>query len=89
VESREKGISYVKQKERSLTGLVISCRNCFLKHFIDEKREGKIEVTRRRGGRHKQLLDDLKERRGYWKLNEEVIDRTLWKSRFGRGYIPD
>jgi hypothetical protein len=24
-----------------------------------------------------QLLDDLKENRGYWKLKEEVIDRAL------------
>jgi hypothetical protein len=35
-------------------------RNCLLKHAI----EGKIEVTRRLGRRSKQLLDDLKEKRG-------------------------
>jgi len=40
----------------------------------------------RRGRRRKQLLDDLKETRGCWKLNEEAIDRTLWRKRFGRGY---
>jgi hypothetical protein len=34
-------------------------RNCFLKHV----NEGKIEGTRRRGSRHKQLLDGLKENR--------------------------
>ena len=33
--------------------------------------------------RYKQLQDDLKEKRGYWQLNEEALDRTLWKSRFG------
>jgi hypothetical protein len=42
--------------------------------------------TRRRGRRHKQLLDDLKEARGYWKLKEEAQDHTLWKNQFGRGY---
>jgi hypothetical protein len=36
-------------------------RNCLLKHVI----EGKIERTRRRGSRHKQLLDDFKEKRIY------------------------
>jgi hypothetical protein len=36
----------------------------------------------------KQLLDDLKEKRIYWKLKEEALDRTLWRTRFGRGYGP-
>jgi hypothetical protein len=30
-------------------------------------------VTERRGRRRKQLLDDLKEKRGYWKLKEKAI----------------
>jgi hypothetical protein len=38
--------------------------------------EGKIELTRRRGRRSKQLLDDLKEKRRYLKLKEEALDRT-------------
>jgi hypothetical protein len=36
-----------------------------------------------RGRRRKQLLDDLKEKRRYWKLKEEALDRTLWRTRFG------
>jgi hypothetical protein len=40
------------------------------------------------GRRRKQLLDDLKERRGYWKLNAEALDLTLWRTRFGRGCGP-
>ena len=39
-----------------------------------------IEVTERRGRRRKQLLDGLKGRIGYWKL-EEALDRTLWRTR--------
>ena len=35
-----------------------------------------------------QLLDDLKETRGYWKLYEEAIDRSVCRTRFGRGYGP-
>jgi hypothetical protein len=42
-------------------------RNCLLKHVIEGKIEGRIEVTGRRERRHKQLLDDLKEKTGYWK----------------------
>jgi hypothetical protein len=37
--------------------------NCLLKHVSEEKLEGKIEMTGRRGRRRKQLLDDLKEKR--------------------------
>jgi len=36
-------------------------------------------VTERRGKRCKQLLDDLKETIGYWKLKEDTLARTLWK----------
>jgi hypothetical protein len=45
-------------------------------------------MTGRLGRRHKQLLDDLKEKRRYWKLKEEALDRTLWRTRFGRDYGP-
>jgi hypothetical protein len=45
-------------------------------------------MTERRGGRRKQLLDDLKEKRKYWKWKEEALDCTLWRTRFGRGYGP-
>jgi len=40
----------------------------------------------RRERRRKQLLYDLEERRGYWKLKGEPTDRTLWRTRLGRGY---
>jgi hypothetical protein len=62
--------------------------NGFLKHFTAGKVEGRIEVTRRRARRCKQLLDDLQETRGYWELKEEALDRTVWRTRFGRGYGP-
>jgi hypothetical protein len=39
--------------------------NCILKHVIEEKIEGKIERTGRRGRRLKQLLIDLNEKTGY------------------------
>jgi len=36
-----------------------------------------MEVTGRRGRKRKQLLDDHKEKRTYWKLKGEALDRTL------------
>jgi hypothetical protein len=52
-------------------------RNCLLKHVIEGQREGRIEVTGRRGRRSMQILDDLKKKRPYWNLKEEALDRTL------------
>jgi hypothetical protein len=63
-------------------------RNCLLKHAIEGKLEGRIEMTGRREKSRKQLLDDLKEKRRYWKLKEEALDRTLWRTRFGSDYGP-
>jgi hypothetical protein len=57
-------------------------------HIIEGKIEGSTEVPGRRGRRRKQLLDDLKEKRGYWNLKEEALDRTLQRTCFGRGYGP-
>jgi hypothetical protein len=45
-------------------------------------------VTRRQGRRHRKLSDDLKKRRGYSHLKEEVLDRTMWRARFGRSFGP-
>ena len=43
-------------------------------------------MTGRRGRRRRKLLDDLKERRGYSHLNEEALDLTTGRARFGRGF---
>ena len=66
----------------------ILLRNCLRKHIIEGKMKGRIEVTGRRGIRRKQLLDDLKERRVYWKLKEEALDRAVWRTGFGRDCGP-
>jgi len=42
-----------------------------------------MEVTSRRGRWRRKLLDDLNDRRGYSYLKEEVLDRTMWRNRFG------
>jgi hypothetical protein len=46
-----------------------------------------MEVTRRQGRRRKKLLDDLKDRRGYY-LKQEALDRTVWRNSFERGFGP-
>jgi hypothetical protein len=56
----------------------ILCRNCLLQQVIEGKIKGGIDVRGRRGRRHRKLLDDLKEMRGYSHLKEEVRDRTMW-----------
>jgi len=45
-----------------------------------------VEVTGRRGRRRTLLLGDHKANRGYCKLKEEALDRTLCRTGFGRGY---
>jgi hypothetical protein len=77
----------IKRRKANWIGQILR-RNCLLKHVIEGKLEGRIEMTGRRGRRRKHLLDDLKEKRRYWKLKEEALDRILWRTRFGSGYGP-
>jgi hypothetical protein len=46
-------------------------------HVIEGKIQGRIEGLGRRGRRRKRLLDDFKGERGYGKLKEETLDRTV------------
>jgi hypothetical protein len=77
----------IKRRKANWIGHILR-RNCLLKHVTEGKLEVRIEMSRRRGRRRKQLLDDLNEKRRYWKLKEHALDRTLWRTRFGRGYGP-
>jgi len=81
-------ISYEIRKWKANWISHILCRNCLLKQVIEGKIKGEMEVTRTRGRRHKQLLDDLKDRRGYSHLKEEALDRTMWRNHFGGGFGP-
>jgi hypothetical protein len=56
--------------------------SCFLKEVIEKNVEGRIEVTTRRGRRLQQMLNNILEKRGYSKLKEEALDRTLWGTGF-------
>jgi hypothetical protein len=63
-------------------------RNCLTKRIIKGKIERSLGVIGRRGRRRKHQFDDLRERREYWKLKEDTLGRTIWRTRFGRGYGP-
>jgi hypothetical protein len=57
----EEGLQRVKKKRKANWVGHVLLRICLLKHVI----KGKIEVTGRRGGKLKQLLGTLKEKRIY------------------------
>jgi hypothetical protein len=75
----------IKRRMANWIGHILR-RNCLLKHFIEEKIEGRIEVTRRRGRRGKQLLDDFKVTTAYCNMREEATYCTPWRTSFGRQY---
>jgi hypothetical protein len=75
-----------KQKDNWIGNILR--RDSLLKQVIEGKIKGEMEVTIRRWRRRKKLLDDLKDRRGYYHLKEEALDRTMWRNRFGRGFGP-
>ena len=58
----------IKRRKANCTGNILY-RNCFLKHIIEGKIEGRLQMMGRRGRICKQLLDDFKEKEdtGNWK----------------------
>jgi hypothetical protein len=63
-------------------------RNCLLHRVIEGKIKGGIDVTGRQGRGCRKLLDDLKERRGYFHLKEVALYHNMWRACFGRGFGP-
>jgi hypothetical protein len=57
-------------------------RYSLLKHVIEGNVEGRRNMKGRRGRKRKLLLEDLKEKRGYWELKEAALDCTLYRTRF-------
>jgi len=51
----------ISKRKSNWIGLILR-RNCLLQRVIEGKIKWEIEVTERRGGRRRKLLDDLKER---------------------------
>jgi hypothetical protein len=67
--------------------MITSCAGSAFSNII-ARQIGGIEVTERRGRRCEEFPEDLKKTRGYWKLEEEALYRTVWRIRFGRGHGP-
>ena len=86
-ESRRRGIHTIKRRKANWFGHILR-RRCLLQHVIEGKLEGSVWMMGRWGRRRKQLLNDLKEKRSYWRLKEEALDCIIWRTRFGRGYGP-
>ena len=51
----------IRKRKANWIGHILR-RNCLLKRVIEGKIKGEMEVTRRRGRKHRKLLDDLKDR---------------------------
>lgn len=60
-----------------------------LKHVIEGKKDGRIEVTGRIRGRRKQLLGDHKEMIGCCKLKEEALYQSMGRNCLGSDCGPD
>jgi hypothetical protein len=70
-----------ERRKANWIGHILS-RYCLFKHVVEGKIGGRIKVTGRQGRRPKELLDDFKERRGFWKFKEGTIDGTLQRTCF-------
>jgi hypothetical protein len=77
----------ISKRKANWIGHILS-RNCLLRHVIEGKIKGEIEVTGGQVRIRRKLLDNLKERTGYSHLKEEALDRTMWRACFGRGFGP-
>jgi hypothetical protein len=88
---RNEELLKIVKKERNVVQTIKDRKAKWIDHILHRKRllihfiEGKIEMTGGGGRRHKQLLNDIKEKRGYWKLKEKALDHTVWRTRFERG----
>jgi hypothetical protein len=77
----------IRRRKVNWIGLILR-RNCLLKHVIEGEIDERIDVTVPRGRIRKQLLHNLKKMKEYWKLKDEALDRTLWRTRFRKGNGP-
>jgi len=77
----------IRKRKANWIGHILR-RNYLLQRVTEGKIQGRIEVTGGQERRHRKLLDDLKERRGYCHLKEEALDRSMWRAGFGRGFGP-
>ena len=73
----------LRKRKTNLIGHILH-RNCLLNHVIEGKIQERKVIIERRGRRSKQLLEDLKEREGPWKLKEETPARSMWRTHIAK-----
>jgi hypothetical protein len=78
----------MKRRRNNLIGHILRLGTEFCNTLMRGNTDGRIVVKGKRWRRSKQLVHDLKETKWWWKLQEEVLDRALWRTRFGRGCGP-
>jgi hypothetical protein len=72
----------IKRRKANCTGHMLHT-NRLIKHVT----EGNIEVKRRREKGVDSYWVNLGAGKGrYWNLRKKALDRTVWRTRFGRGY---
>jgi hypothetical protein len=67
VKEERKILQRIKRIKANWIGHILR-NNCLIQHVIKGKIGERTEVVGRRGRKRKQLLDSLKEKRGYWKF---------------------
>jgi hypothetical protein len=70
-------LPYISKQKANWIGHILR-RKCLLQQVIEGKTKGEIKETGRRVRRCKNLLDDLKDRRGYSHLKQETLDLSKW-----------
>jgi len=69
----EKKILHAMKGRKAYWIVCIFRGNCLLEHVT----EGKIETKGIRGRRHKHLIEDFKDKIGYWKLKEDTRPHSM------------
>ena len=85
VEEKRNIVHKTKQRNVNWIGYILR-RNSLPLHVIQINIEGRMGVTGGRRRRCKELLNDLKEGRGHWRVKEAALDRTVWRTCFGSVY---
>jgi hypothetical protein len=85
--NKETNIPHKIKRKSDRNGHILR-RNCLLKRIIEGVILGRTEVKRRRGRRHKHLMDGLNRMREYWERKEGALDHTLGRTGLERGYGP-
>jgi len=85
IEEERNVVHKTKQRNVNWIGYILR-RNCLPIRVIQINIEGGMGVTGGRRRRRKELLNDLKKGRGHRKVKEAALDRTVWRTYFGRVY---